>query len=168
HWTSQMDRAGRALNQVHLSLRGVYPERTQAMGELFRISSHISLGQREPELLEQLESVVPDILEYERSARTYLLRERGDSMRDQVGRAIRMLSDADAPDIAETLELLSILRFGVETGLITELSFSMVDDLFFLIQPAHLQKLVGSELDSANRAIERAGILRERLQRKSL
>lgn len=162
-WTNQIDRAARALHQIQLSFREAFPNSHQASGDLFHVNSFVSLGMTETELLDQLESVIPDILTYERSAREYLRKEKNDQMREQLGRAIRMLSDADAPDLTETLEALSILRYGIVMGMVPKMTLSVVDRLFLLVQPAHIQNLVGSELEPADCAIERARILRENL-----
>ena len=163
--TGQMDRAARALAHLHLTLRGIYGEHSTAPGDLFQISNRISFGKTEQETIELLEGVVPDILEYEREARTHLLTHRGAELRELLGLTIRSLSDADASDIEETMDRLSVLRLGTVLGLVTELTPGQVDELFVRTQPAHIQKRIGHELEPADIDMERARILRESLHR---
>jgi protein arginine kinase len=54
---------------------------------------------------------------------------------------------------------------GVNLGLIEDLEIPKVNQLFIHTQPAHLQKISGSELDTADRNIERARYLRQHLNR---
>ena len=64
----------------------------------------------------------------------------------------------------ETMDLLSSVRLGVNLGLIDDISINEVNELFIHTQPAHLQKLLGKELDSEERNAERARFLRNRLR----
>jgi protein arginine kinase len=52
---------------------------------------------------------------------------------------------------------------GINLGLIDDLEIPTVNELFIHTQPAHLQKLRHSELESGERNVARAGYLRERL-----
>jgi protein arginine kinase len=61
------------------------------------------------------------------------------------------------------MHLLSSVRLGVNLGLIRDVSISTLNQLFIHTQPAHLQKLRGVELDTADRNIERARYLRSHL-----
>ncbi|MBU2462437.1 ATP--guanido phosphotransferase, partial [bacterium] len=57
------------LSRVGLISRGFYGEGSEAFGDLFQISNQITLGRREEELIESLEKVVKQIIEYERESR---------------------------------------------------------------------------------------------------
>jgi protein arginine kinase len=53
---------------------------------------------------------------------------------------------------------------GVVLGLIDEVNAKAASLLWLLVQPAHLQRVVGRELDQEHRRIERATLIRERLR----
>jgi len=55
---------------------------------------------------------------------------------------------------------------GVNLGLIEGLPMPKLNELFIRTQPAHLQKIRGVELSSADRNIERARYLRRYLNRE--
>ncbi len=63
----------------------------------------------------------------------------------------------------ETVNLLSLVRLGVDLGLISGVERGMVNRLFIQTQPAHLQKLEGRPLPPAERDSRRARLLRESL-----
>ena len=55
---------------------------------------------------------------------------------------------------------------GVNLGLIDNVEIPTVNKLFMHTQPAHLQKLRGIELDTADRNVERALYLKRHLRRR--
>ena len=63
------------------------------------------------------------------------------------------------------MHLLSSVRMGVNLGLIEDLEIPTVNQLFIHTQPAHLQKIRGIELDTADRNIERAIYLKRHLSK---
>ncbi|MGC3970289.1 MAG: hypothetical protein QM775_24050 [Pirellulales bacterium] len=133
------------------------------MGDFYQISNQITLGRSEEDLVKQVSEVVPSIIDYERKAREYLVRESKQNLHDRVSRAYGILRTAQTISSEETMHLLSSVRMGVNLGLIPELQIPTLNQLFIHTQPAHLQKLNGSELDSADRNIERARYLRKHL-----
>ncbi|MCA9260321.1 MAG: hypothetical protein KDA61_14015, partial [Planctomycetales bacterium] len=84
---------------------------------------------------------------------------------DRVSRAYGILRTAQTISSEETLHLLSSVRMGVNMGLISDLDVPAINRLLLHTQPAHLQKIVGSELDKNDRNIERAGYLRRHLNK---
>jgi protein arginine kinase len=73
------------------------------------------------------------------------------------------LRNAQTISSEETMHLLSSVRMGINLGLIEDLRIPVVNELFIHTQPAHLQKLSGTELDTTDRNIERARYLRTHL-----
>jgi protein arginine kinase len=133
------------------------------MGDFYQISNQITLGRTESDLVKQVGDVVPVIIDYERQARNFLIRESHETLHDRVSRAYGILRNAQTISSEETMHLLSHVRMGVNLGLIEDVAIRTVNQLFIYTQPAHLQKLRGSELDTADRNIERARFLRRHL-----
>ena len=163
--TRQIEKLFRSLQKISLAVRGLYGEGSQAMGDFYQISNQITLGRSEPDLVKQVGDVVPTIIDYERKAREFLIRESQETLHDRVSRAYGILRTAQTISSEETMHLLSSVRMGVNLGLIADLEIPMVNKLFIYTQPAHLQKLTGSELDTADRNIERARYLRRHLNK---
>lgn len=161
--TRQIDKVFRSLQKINLAVRGLYGEGSQAMGDFYQISNQVTLGMTEEELLRKVADVVPVLLEYERQARDFLIRESQETLHDRVSRAFGILRTAQTISSEETLHLLSSVRMGVNLGLIGDVAIPTVNKLFVHTQPAHLQKLAGMELDQSDRNIERASYLRRHL-----
>jgi protein arginine kinase len=118
----------------------------------------------EEEVLKKVGDVVPVLIDYERQAREFLIRESQETLHDRVSRAYGILRTAQTISSEETMHLLSSVRMGVNLGLITDVEMPVVNKLFIHTQPAHLQKLRGEQLSSSDRNIERAAYLREHLR----
>jgi protein arginine kinase len=161
--TRQIDKVFRSLQKINLAVRGLYGEGSQAMGDFYQISNQITLGLSEEELIKKVADVVPVLIDYERQARDFLIRESQETLHDRVSRAYGILRTAQTITSEETMHLLSSLRMGVNLGLIENVGIPTVNKLFIHTQPAHLQKLTGMELDSSDRNIERAAYLRRHL-----
>jgi protein arginine kinase len=161
--TKQIDKVFRALQKINLAVRGLYGEGTQAFGDFYQISNQQTLGKGEMELIRILNDVVPQVIQYERTARQALMNERRQHLHDQVSRAYGVLKTAHTISSEETMLLLSSVRMGINLGLIDDLAIATVNELFIQTQPAYLQKLQGSELGVEERNIARASYLRSRL-----
>ena len=161
--TRQIEKVFKSLQKINLAVRGLYGEGSQAMGDFYQISNQITLGMTEEELSKKVSDVVPVLIDYERQAREFLIRESHETLHDRVSRAFGILRTAQTISSEETMHLLSSVRMGVNLGLIGELEIPTINKLFIHTQPAHLQKLSGSELDKFDRNVERATYLRRQL-----
>ncbi len=164
--TRQIDKVFRSLQKISLAVRGMYGEGSQAMGDFYQISNQVTLGRTELELVEQVGDVIPVVIDYERKAREFLIREGRQNIHDQISRAYGILRNAQTISSEETMHLLSKLRLGVNLGFIDDLRIPDLNRLLVETQPAHLQKLRGAELESADRNIERARYLRRYLNQE--
>ena len=81
-----------------------------------------------------------------------------------MSRAYGVLCTAQTISSEETMHLLSSVRMGINLGLIEHVAIPTINKLFIHTQPAHLQKLRGTELDTADRNIERAMYLQRHLR----
>lgn len=163
--TRQIDKVFRSLQKISLAVRGLYGEGSQAMGDFYQISNQITLGRSENELLNLVGEVVPSLIEYERKARDFLVKESERDLHDRVSRAYGILCTAQTISSEETMHLLSSVRMGINLGLIQDLEIPTVNKLFIHTQPAHLQKLRGTPLNTADRNIERAHYLQRHLRK---
>ena len=162
-WTKQLRKVFKAVNKMNLAVRGLYGEGTQASGDFYQVSNQVTLGKTEEEIISTVESVVKQIIRYERQVRQALVTDSRTSLEDRVWRAYGMLKSARVISSDETMDLLSSVRMGVNMGLIGEVSIETVNELFIQTQPAHLQKREGREIDTTMRDATRARFIRSRL-----
>ena len=153
-----------AVSKIGLAVRGLYGEGTEAMGNLFQISNQTTLGEKEDEILSRLNKVIETIIEKEHDARQVLIQKKSNTLWDQIGRAYGVLTYAHAMSSKEALNLLSIIKLGVDLGAFPEDRRLPIDELFIDTQPAHLQKSSQQKLNAEERDHLRAQIIRERLK----
>lgn len=162
--TEELTKVFRAAKELHLAIRGLFGEGTEATGDFFQVSNQTTLGRSEDEIVHQFaREVIPQIVDYEHRARMALADQRGIALDDKVYRALGVLQSARAISTEETLFLLSHVRLGINMKRIRNLPIQTVNELFLLTQPAHLQKLQGRVLDDEARRIARANYIRSRL-----
>lgn len=162
--TQEIDKAFRGLHSMNLAVRGLYGEGSQAMGDFYQISNQVTWGRSERQLIDTVADIIPALIEYERMARRTLLEHSRKELHDKVSRAFGVLCTAQTISSQETMDLLSSVRLGVNLGLIGEVDVATINQLFLHTQPAHLQKLRGRDLDTAERNEERAVYLHRHLR----
>ncbi len=164
--TEEIQRVFRSLQKMGLAVRGLYGEGTQPRGDFYQISNQITLGRSERELIDQVTEVAQYCVEWERRARKALMRSGDKTLQDAISRAFAILCTTHTISSEETMDLLSRVRMGVSLGLIENVAITTLNKLFLQIQPAHLQKIRGTRLDTSDRNIERASYLKEHLGRQ--
>jgi len=156
-----------SVNKLGLAVRGLYGEGTEALGNVFQVSNQMTLGETETTIVERLEKVLSQIIEHEENARQTLLEKKPKVVFNHIGRAYGILANAHSISSKETMNLLSLMRLGVDMGLFPGAERSLVDELFILTQPAHLQKQFSDKLTAEERDLLRADMVRERLKNVS-
>jgi protein arginine kinase len=162
--TKHIEKVFRALQKINLAVRGLYGEGSRASGDFYQISNQVTLGKSETTILSEIREVIPQIVTYERQARTTMVRESRQALQDRVSRAYGTLCSATMMTSEETMDLLSSVRLGVNLGLLDDITIPTVNELFIHTQPAHLQKIMGASLDGEERNAARARYLRNRLR----
>ncbi len=161
--TKQINRVIHAITKLGLTARGLYGEGTEATGNFFQLSNQVSLGVSEEEILDNLERLIHQVVEQEEAARKALLNQSREALEERIWRAYGTLKSSQQITSNQTVELLSLVRLGVDVDLIPTVSREVVNRLFIQTQPAHLQKLEGRPLTPAERDTRRAKLLRETL-----
>lgn len=161
--TKQIGRVLHAITKLGLTARGLYGEGTEATGNFFQISNQVSLGRTEAELVDTLERLAAQVVQQEEAAREAILRTSREALEDRIWRAYGTLRSAQIITSTETTDLLSLVRLGVDLGIIPTLNRATINTLFITTQPAHLQRLEGRSLASRERDVRRARLLRESL-----
>jgi protein arginine kinase len=156
-----------SVNKLGLAVRGLYGEGTEALGNVFQVSNQMTLGENETTIVERLDKVLLQIIEHEENARQTLLEKKTKVVFNHIGRAYGVLANAHSISSKETMNLLSLMRLGVDLGLFPAVERSLVDELFIITQPAHLQKQFSDKLSAEERDLLRSDMVRERLKNVS-
>jgi protein arginine kinase len=162
--SDQINQVITAVNKLGLAVRGLYGEGTEALGNVFQVSNQMTLGETEGEILERLDKVLAQLIEHEENARGVLLEKNPKTVFNHIGRAYGILANAHSISSKETMNLLSFMRLGSDLGCFPGVARGLVDELFLLTQPAHLQRQFTEKLTAEKRDLLRADMLRERLR----
>ena len=166
--TKQVHKVLQALAKLNLAARGLYGEGTQATGNFFQLSNQMTLGQPEEEMIENLSAVIRQVIEHEKEAREHLKEKKQMKFEDQVWRALGALKSARMIASSEATQLLSSIQLGISMNMIAGITRQDMNLLFLCIQPAHLQKMTGRVLNSTERDVRRAELIREKLAKVAL
>lgn len=160
----QINQVVNSVNKIGLAVRGLYGEGTEAMGNLFQVSNQTTLGEKEDQIIGRLQKVIETLIQRETQARENLLATKRTTLMDQIGRAYGILTHAYSISSKEALNLISILRLGIDLGFFPEEGRAIINQLLMDTQPAHLQNLSQQKLAAEERDHLRADIVRERLK----
>ncbi len=185
--TGQIEKFFNSAKAIGLTVRGLFGEGSEAVGDFYQLSNQVTLGVSEDEIVSKFEkTIIPEIIEYETKAREKLLSTDIEALDDKIARAMALLESARLISSQEALFLLSHLRLGLNmhermnasTPAIKKLcelrgknkdknqpiSIAIINQLFMLTLPAHLQMNYGEILDPARRDALRAEIIRSMLK----
>lgn len=162
--TKQMSTMVAIATQLGLTVRGLYGEGSEAAGNIFQISNQVTLGRNEQDIVNNLSSVVKQVVDKERIARSLLVNDTPDALADRVWRSYGVLRYAQSLSAQEALALLSEVRLGIDLGVIDEASPEIFNRLLVATRPNFLQNLAGDRAMSQTESNK----MRARLVRSSL
>jgi len=162
--TKQINKVLAAISKLSFTTRGFYGEGTQAIGNFYQISNQVSLGHSEGDIIANINGLIRQVIEQEEQARQALLVQNQPMLEDKIFRSLGILKNAHIISSQETVDLLSMVRLGIDVGIIKDVGRKTVNELFIMIQPAHLQKIEGKKLAVNSRDMKRASLIREKLE----
>lgn len=161
--TKEVEKILRGVLQIGLAVRGIYGEGSEIKGNLFQISNQITLGQKEEEVLEIMEKIARQLIDFERKARDTMLENAHLELHDKIFRAEAILKSARAISTDEVVNLTSAVRLGVGLGLIKGLTIRTLNEILVFTRSANLQLLYDRTMEAPERDQMRAEYIRGRL-----
>jgi protein arginine kinase len=166
--SNQMEKVVRAVNQLGMVVRGLFGEGSDASGSIFQISNQTTLGESEEDIIKRLTTVLNSIIEHELNAREKLVEADANKLHDKIGRAYGILQNSHLLTSNEAMNLLSLIRLGIDLGAFPDTARSTVDRLLIEAQPGHIQHLSKLNLEAGARDLARANRLREEFAKLAL
>lgn len=161
--TNELEQVIKGLDRLGLAVRGLWGEGSEATGHMFQVSNQETLGQTEESVISGLNTIVREVARLERNARLRMMESSPHIVLDCLARALAILQNARVLYSDEALDYLSALRLGLEVGLIERLTMNEINETMLLMQPGHLQKVMGRTLEPDQRDRLRADKVRETL-----
>ncbi len=158
--TQEIGKVLQGISQVGLTFRGLYGEGSEVVGNFFQVSNQTTLGKTEEDLIDHLQKIVQQVIQYELQARSVLLRDAPAVIEDKVWRAYGLLRYAHSISFVEVMNLLSGIRLGVGLKLLPELRVYTLNQIMIFTQSAHLEQVAGKTLSPTEADQYRATYIR--------
>lgn len=157
-----MNQLTSTVNKLGLTIRGTYGEGSKVLGSIYQISNQITLGITEQDAIQNLESVVLQIIDSEKHARENL-RMSEKKLEDAVYRSLGTLKYARLISTQDFFELISNVRLGISMNLLSGLTLPVINRLMAKTGTASVCKRKGEEMSPEDRDYLRAQIIREEI-----
>ncbi|MDH5589022.1 MAG: protein arginine kinase [Gemmatimonadota bacterium] len=158
--TKEIGKVLQGLGQMGLTFRGLYGEGSEVVGNFFQVSNQTTLGKSEEDLVDHLDDVVRQVIQYESQARQVLLRDARSVTEDKIWRAYGLLRYARTLSFEELMNLLSGVRLGASLKLLPGLRVYTLNKMMIFTQPAHLEQAAGRDLSPSEGDAHRATFVR--------
>jgi len=141
----QMGNVTQSLGKLGLTIRGMYGEGSEALGNVYQISNQVTLGRTEQEIMEAVNAVSRQLTDAERGLRDKIAKADPRKLEDQAFRAYGLMKYARRISSKEFMQLWSDLRLGAALEKLP-LSVASADRLLEECQDAHILAYAGEEL----------------------
>ncbi len=127
-----------SLSKLGVTVRGIYGEGSQALGNIYQISNQVTLGSSETEIIEKLRQLVEDLIEKERTLSQTIYSRDKFRLEDKIMRSYGILTNARILTSAESAKLISDVRWGINLGIIKNITLEELSKIFYDTLPATL------------------------------
>ena len=158
----QMGNVGQIVAKVGLTIRGVYGEGAEALGNLYQVSNQVTLGRTEQELISAVTAVGHQLTDMENVLREKTLATSRVTLEDTVFRAWGLMKYARVMPLNEFFKHWSGVRLGADLGLLP-VKVATLDAMLEQAQDANLQSLAESPLTGLQLDAKRAECIRTML-----
>ena len=158
----QMGNVGQIVAKVGLTIRGVYGEGAEALGNLYQVSNQVTLGRTEQELISAVTAVGHQLTDMENVLREKTLASSRVTLEDTVFRAWGLMQYARVMPLNEFFKHWSGVRLGADLGLLP-VKVATLDAMLEQAQDANLQSLAESPLTGLQLDAKRAECIRAML-----
>ena len=142
----QMGNVGQIVAKVGLTIRGVYGEGSEALGNIYQVSNQVTLGRTEQEIISAVSAVGHQLTDMELALREKSLRSTRAQLEDSIFRAWGIMKHARILPLSEFFKHWSGIRLGAAMGLLS-ISTSTLDAMLDQMQAAHLRAYAEKPLE---------------------
>lgn len=160
--SKMIDRLNNTISKLGMTIRGSMGEGSYAQGALYQISNQITLGISEQNAIDNLMSIVNQVIKQEEVLRKKSYEDNSILTNDKIFRAYGILSQARLISTDELLKLLSLIRLGVSIGLL-KIDVSILNTLIFESGAYQLSANYGEIPSSSKRDELRAEFVRDKI-----
>lgn len=135
----QMGNVNQTIAKLGLTIRGIYGEGSEALGDLYQVSNQVTLGRTEEEIIDAVTAVGKKMIEMELALRQRSMKEKHSELTDAIWRSYGLLNYARQMDEKEFMQHWSNLRLGAVLEVLTT-PLQSIDELLTVAQSAHAKR----------------------------
>lgn len=151
-----------SLAQLGVIVRGIFGEGSKAAGNIYQISNQYTMGETEEDIIDKFKQIVAEVIGKEREMRTRLYNANKYKLEDRFMRSYGILKNAVILSSSEAMKRLSDIRFGIDLGIIKDVTQENVNAVTYEMLPANIVQKYNLT-DPDERDLKRAEIVRERM-----
>ncbi len=134
----QMGNVTQSVAKLGLTIRGLYGEGSEALGDLYQVSNQVTLGRTEEDILQAVQAVGKQLMDMELGLRVHGDQDDHLALCDQVLRSCGIMRYALKMDSKELMQRWSDVRLGAAMGLVN-VPLEIMDELLSQAQDAHVK-----------------------------
>ncbi|MEG2687670.1 MAG: hypothetical protein RSA24_00735 [Clostridia bacterium] len=151
------------ISKYGLTVRGVYGEGSEALGDMYQLSNTRTLGVDEATIVKIIELATIELCASERRALIALKRESGNALLDRISRSFATLSSAYKMSYEEMMKLVSDAKLGVILDILPLKDIKKLNQLVWLCSASSI-RLKNNDIAESDVDIARASIVRKILK----
>ncbi len=137
--TQRIKKILKAMGLLNIAVRGFLGEGTENLGDFFQVSNQVTLGQSEPDIVDNMQQVSLQLMAQERACRKDLLARNKLRVKDMVHRSLGILKYCQVLDFNEAVSHLSNIFLGVAENMIHSVRLIELRKLLVTLQQAHIK-----------------------------
>ena len=158
----QIEQLFAAVRRMGITVRGVFGEGSDPVGNFYQVSNQTTLGISEEAIIFKLSEIISRIINQEREIRTEIYKTDMEKLDDIVWRSYGILKNARLLTSEELLKHLSNIRLGADLEILG-VEGSKLNKLNVVALPYHITKMAGADASGRVRDRVRAEIVRQML-----
>jgi len=166
--TKQIDTALANAEEEELFFTGITGNVDEPVGDLVVIENNYSIGVSEEAIMHSIENAATKLIGAEKTMREHLKKEKRIEIKDLISKAYGLIVHSYQLEAKEALNLISLMKLGLELGYVTGVTNEKLDHLFFGCRRGHLSHHYPDTQDPKELTHKRADFLQQELQGMAL
>lgn len=133
------------LNKYRFVARGTFGEGSNPFGHMYQVSNQATLGLSEDEIMRRTKKLAELIVQEEMEIRENVMKEDKIFIEDLISRSLAVCKSAKRMDYEEAAYHISIIKLGLETGLVENIKVEALMEMFFMLRTGHLSRFFGRD-----------------------
>lgn len=162
--TEQLSEIWIKQNDESLLATGIAGNPEELIGDMIVLQNNYTLGMSEDAILRAIKTMASKLIVTEKTIRSQIKKEGAAKIKDKISKAYGLLVHSYELEVKEALNLLSLIKLGLDLGWVSAIESSKLDELFFKCRRGHLSHLFPEAIDLKQIAHKRAEYLHAQLQ----